>query len=89
MYFVGNETCRGADRVIIGVFDVREVCIPVILVFVADHGQHLRHGVVYAFDAPVTTRVIGACRDFVYTKEFVDGCRELCAELKAIIGQKS
>ena len=66
---------------------MREVCIPVILVFVADHGQHLCHGVVYVFDAAVTTRrVVGACREFVYTTEFVDGCRELRAELKAVIG---
>ena len=85
MHFVGSESCRGADRVIEGVFNVREVYIPAILVFVADHGQHLHHGVVYAFDAPVTTRVVGACREFVYTKEFVDGCRELRAELKAVV----
>ena len=86
MHFVGSETCRGADRVIASVFNVREVYIPVILVFVADHGQHLRHGVVYAFDTPVTTRVIGACPEFVHTKEFVDGCRDLRAEWKAVVG---
>ena len=86
MHFVGSETCCGADRVIVGVFNVREVYIPVILVFVAGHGQHLRHGVVYAFDAPVTTRVVGACREFVYTKEFVDDCRKLRTELKAVVG---
>ena len=65
---------------------MREVCIPVILVFVADHGQHLHHGVVYAFDTPVTTRVVDACLEFVHTKEFVDGCRELLAKLKAAVG---
>ena len=86
MHFVGSETCRGTDRVIVGVFNVREVYIPVILVFVAEHGQHLRHGMVYAFDTPVTTRVVGACREFVHTKEFVDGCCELRAELKAVVG---
>ena len=80
MHFIGSEACRGVDRVVVGVLNVREVCIPVILVFVAYHGQHLRHGVIYAFYSPVTTRVVGACRYFVYTKELVDGCCELRAE---------
>ena len=62
MHLIGSEACRGVDRVIVGVFDVREVYIPVILVFVANHGRHLRHGVIYAFYSPVTTRVEGACR---------------------------
>ena len=86
IHFVGSEACRGANRVIVDVFDVREVCIPVILVFVADPSQHLYHGVVYAFDTPVTARVVGACREFVDTQEFVDGCCELCAELKSVVG---
>ena len=85
MYFIGSEACRGANRVIVGIFDVMEVCIPVILVSVADHDQHLCHGVVYAFDTPVTVRVVGACREFVYTQEFVNGCRELCAELESVV----
>ena len=62
MHFIGSEACRRVDRVIVGVLNVRKVCIPVILVFVAYHDQHLHHGVVYAFDFPVTTRVVGACR---------------------------
>ena len=65
MYFVGSEAGREAIGVFVGVFDMREMWIPVILVFVADHGQHLCHGLVYAFDTPVTGRVIGACREFV------------------------
>ena len=56
MNFIGSEACRGVNRVIVGVLNMREVCIPVILVFVAYHGQHLRHGVVCAFDSPDTTR---------------------------------
>ena len=84
MYFIGSEACRGANRFVVGVFDVTEVCIPVILVFVADHGQRLCHGVTYAFDSPLPARVVGACREFVYTQEFVDGCRDLCAELKSV-----
>ena len=62
MHFIGGETCRGVDRVSVGILNVREVYIPVILVFVAYHGQHLRHGGAYAFDSSVTTRVVGARR---------------------------
>ena len=86
MHFFESEACRGANIVIVGVFDVREVCIPVILVFVAGHGQNWCHGVAYAFDTPVTARMVDACREFVYTQEFVDGCRELCAEWKSVVG---
>ena len=35
MHFIGSEACRGVDRVVVGVLNVRQVCIPVILVFVA------------------------------------------------------
>ena len=65
---------------------MREVCIPVILVFVPDHGKHLCHGVVYAFHTPVTAGVVGACREFVYTQEFLNDRRELFAELESVIG---
>ena len=86
MYFIGSEPCRGVDGVVVGVLNVREVSVPVVLVFVAYHGQHLRHGVIYAFDSPVTTRVVGARRKLVYTEELVDGYCGLCAELKAVVG---
>ena len=68
MHFIGSETCRGANGVIVVVFDVRKMCNPVILVVVADHGWQLRHGVVYTFNAPVAARVVGACHEFVYTQ---------------------
>ena len=38
MHLIGDEICQCANRVIIGVFDVGEVCISVYLVFVADYG---------------------------------------------------
>ena len=85
MYFIRSEGCRHANGVVIGVFDVGKVCIPVILVFVADHGYHLCHDVVYTFDAAVPARVVGVCREFVYTQMFVDGCRKLCAELESVV----
>ena len=85
MYFIGSEACCCANGVIIGIFDVGKMCVPVVLVFVADHGQHLCHGVVYAFDTAVPARVVGARREFVYTQKFVDSCCQLCAELESVV----
>ena len=85
MYFIGSEACCRANGVIIGIFDVEKVCVPVVLVFVADHGQHSCHGVVYTFDTAVSARVVGARRAFVYTQKFVDSCCKLCAELESVV----
>ena len=60
MYFIGSEACRRASGVIVGVFDVQKVCIPVMLMFVPNHGLYFCHGVVNTFDAAVTTRRVGA-----------------------------
>ena len=38
MDFIGDKTRGGANGVVIGVFDVGKMVIPVVLVFVADHG---------------------------------------------------
>ena len=38
------------------------------MVFVAKHGLYFCHGVVDTFDAAVTTRRVGACREFVLRK---------------------
>ena len=38
MYFIGSEARRRASGVVIGELDVRRVCFPVILVFVANYG---------------------------------------------------
>ena len=82
---IWSEAYRLANRVFLGVFDVGKVCIPVVLLFIADHGQHLGHGMVYVFDAAVPTRVVGACREFVYIHKFVDGRCTLCAELESVV----
>ena len=66
--FTESETCCRASGVLIGVFGVENVCIPVMLAFVANHGLYFCHGVVDTFDAAVTTRGVGACRAFVYTE---------------------
>lgn len=54
-----------ANRVILGVFDVVLVDVPVFLVFITDHGKHLRHGIIGTLHAMIAARVIGACREFV------------------------
>ena len=38
------------------------------LVFVANYGLYFCHGVVDTNDAALTTRGVGACREFVYTE---------------------
>ena len=38
------------------------------LVFVANYGSFVFHGVVVTFDAAVTTRGVGTCCEFVYTE---------------------
>ena len=38
MDFIGGEARGGANRVLIGVFDMGEMDVPVVLVFVTDHG---------------------------------------------------
>ena len=38
MDFIEGEARGGANRVVIGVFDMGEMDVPVVLVFVTDHG---------------------------------------------------
>ena len=64
MNFVRGEARGRADRVVVCVLDMREVDVPVVLMFVAYHGKHLCHCVVDAFDAAVAARMVGAGREF-------------------------
>ena len=38
MDFIGGKARGSANRVVIGVFDAGKMDVPVVLVFVADHG---------------------------------------------------
>ena len=38
MDFIGGEARGGANRVVIGVLDIGKMGVPVVLVFVTDHG---------------------------------------------------
>ena len=75
MDFIGGEARGGANRVAIGVFDMGKMDAPVVLVFVTDHGEHLSHSMIDAFDASVTTGLTGARGELMYPEQFVDGGR--------------
>ena len=62
-----------------------QVDVPVVLLFVDDHRQHLSHGVIDALDATVAVGVVGARREFSHAEELVQGKRQLGAELWSII----
>lgn len=62
-------------------FDVGKVDVSVVLLFIADHGEQSCHSVVDKTDAAIPTRMMSACRDFVYTQKLNGSCYELSAEL--------
>ena len=64
MDFVRGEARGRTDRVVVRVFDMREVNVPVVLMFVTHHGKNLCHCMVNAFDTAVATRVVSAGREF-------------------------
>ena len=71
--FIRSKTGGSADRVIVSKLDMGKVYVLVVLLFIADHGEHLRHRVVDALDSAVTARVIRTRGEFADTKEFVNG----------------
>lgn len=56
-----------ANGAVMGVCDVGWVNVPVVLVLVTDHGYRLCHSVVDMFYATIHARVVGRCREFMYT----------------------
>ena len=65
--FVGRETRRRANVIVVSEFYVGQVQIPIVLSLVDDHSQHFYYSVVYPLNAPVTVGVIGACSKLVHT----------------------
>lgn len=71
---------RGEDAVSVqcctslgaSVFDVGKVNVPVVLMFIADHGEGLRRNVVDSMGVDVFDRVIGARHELVDTQTLVD-----------------
>ena len=60
--------------------------IPVLLLFIDDHSEHLSHGIVLTRGAAVAVRLIGSCRCFPHALELGDSVRQLGAELEAVVG---
>ena len=70
--FVGRQTRRRADRIVVCELDVMELQIPVVLSFIDDHSQHLKHSVVHPLNASVTVWMIGACGKLAHSQKLVD-----------------
>ena len=89
MHIIGGQPGGGTDGIIVNKFHVWQMGIPIILLLVKDHSEHLSHGVIHALDAVVAVRMIGACRNFAYAEELVDSVRQLGAELEAVVGEST
>ena len=81
MHLIRCQPGGGADGIVVSKFHVWQVDVPVVLLFVDNHHQHLSHGVVDAPDATVAVGVVGARSDFSHAEELVHGKRQLGAEL--------
>ena len=69
--FVGRQTRRRADQIVVCKLDVRELQIPVVLSFVDDRGQHLGHSVVHTLNASVAVWMIGAFGNLAHSQQLV------------------
>ena len=58
VHLVGDKSGGCTGEVVVRVLDVWELNIPVILLFIADHGKHKGHGVVDTVDTAVGARVV-------------------------------
>ena len=68
---VGRQTRRRADGVVGSEFDEGQMQVPIVLLLVDDHSQHLGYSVVYSLNAPVTVGMIGACSKLVNTQKLI------------------
>ena len=71
MHLIGGQPGGGTDGSVASKFHVWQMNIPVILLFIDDHSEHLSHGVIHALDAAVAVRMMGDCRCFPYALELV------------------
>ena len=83
--FVGGQASGGTDRIAVGELHVRQLRIPIVLVFVDDHNQHLGHRVVNALHTTVTAWMVGAGGDFSNTTKLIYDVGKLGAELEAVV----
>lgn len=68
-------------------FHTWKVRIPIVLRLIPQHGQHLRHRLVYTLYASVSVQVVCACRDFTHAQMVENDDKELGAEPEAVIRQ--
>ena len=87
VHFVGGKSGGFADVVVVRAFDVRELNIPVRLLFVADHSEHEGHGVVDTLDAAVGARVVEAGGNLIDAKADVEGEGKFGTNLKFVVGK--
>ena len=81
MNLVGGQASGGADRIVVGELHVRQLRIPIVLLFVDDNSQHLGHCVVNTLHTTVTAWMVGAGGDFSNTQKLIHDVRKFGAEL--------
>ena len=67
---------------------MKKVGIPVVIVFVANHGYHLCRNVIETFEITIVARMAGAYREFVDTCNFINSYSKLGAELESVVGEE-
>ena len=71
VHLVGGEARRRTDRIVVWELDVRELQIPVVLLFIDDHSQHLGRNVIHPLNASVAVWMIGACGTLAHSQQMV------------------
>ena len=89
MHLVRGQPNGDTDGIVVSEFHVRQVSIPLILLLVDDHSEHLSHGIIHALDAGVAVRMIGACPNFAHAVQLVNSVGQLGAELEAVVGEET
>ena len=74
--WLGASPVAAFDGIVVGRRNVWQQPVPIGLLFVSDHGEHLGQDVVDALDAAVGAGVVGAGVDLVDPKGVVDGASE-------------
>lgn len=72
VYLVTGQACSDADGVVIGALHIRDLYVPVGLVFVGDHGEHLDPRVIDELDTDVASGMVRAGGVFVDGEALVD-----------------
>ena len=86
--FVGRKPGAGVDGIIVGRRNVWQQHVPIGLLFVSDHGEHLGQDMVDALDAAVGAGVVGAGVDLVGPKALVYGASKLGSEVESIVRER-